>query len=299
MSTQYEVLAKLPPASWNGIPFPIVGRKVDHAFEAAERGLQYRNGKLVDATGGQNWSFAYSVPLRQGVASKWKDLFTVTLPKLLAAYRDVQESELVDPVYGTFWCRPVSWSESLTVARRDGVDLEIVFAEKPLLVDFDADVQEFPSVNGVASSAAELDAAIEAVEWEQEIPAPATTDALRAIDGLGAQLQMQGDRIAAAMGGVARRCDAIIDRSEELEDPVQRVRMIRAARALRLSSQRAAEKAAYPQRTIRRVVNGQVRSVAAVAAEFGMTLEGLLALNPGLAARPMVPAGIEVFCDQP
>lgn len=290
-----DVLSKLTVASFRGVRFPIVRSSRSHAWENVEHGIQYRDGQIVETTGGRNWTFRYTIPFRQGIATgPWKDLFTKGLPEFLKLYREGIEGELVDPLHGAIRVRPGTWDDGLDPDRRDGVDVDVMFTESPP-VEQPEGSQKVPSAAAVDSAAGLLDAQLEEVDWKQEEPPPPTVNPIDALTGFVAQADEEQSRTAARMSGISARCDRVSKAAETIEDGGRRSEVLIEASRLRISARRAADKGAHPGRTAARVVTRSTMSMATLAAQLGMTLEDLLKANPALSTTPTVPAGTEVW----
>lgn len=290
-----DALSKLQVASFRGVKFPILSRSCEHLYENVEHGIQYRNGMFVDTTGGRNWQFKYTIPFRQGVAvGPWADLFTQGLPAFLKLYQEALEGELVDPIHGTVRVRPGSWSETLDAARRDGMDVEVMFTESPPIEQREG-VQQVPSPASVDSAAGLLDAQVQTVDWQQYTPPEPTVNPLDAIAGVVDQVDAEQSRTAARMSGISDRCDRVSRAAEKVEDGGDRASLLIEASRLRVSAKRAADKGAHPGRTAAKVIVTTTMSLASLARTLGMTLEDLLRANPALGATPSVTPGTEVW----
>ena len=290
-----DVLSKLQVASFRGVKFPILRSSREHQWQNVEHGIQYRDGMLVDTTGGQNWTFSYAIPFRQGIAKgAWKDLFTKGLPEFLALYKEGLEGTLIDPLHGSIRVRPGKWSDGLDAARRDGIDAEVMFVESPPLEQVD-ESQSVPSAIAVDSAAGMLDAQVQEVDWQQEDPPQPTVDPLSAIAGVVEQADAEQQRTAARMSGISDRCNQVSKAAEKIEDGGSRSELLYESSRLRISAKRAADKGAHPGRTALRVVTRTSMTLATLASQLGMTLEALLKANPALGSFPVVPPGTEVW----
>lgn len=289
-----DQLSKLRVATFRGAKFPYTQRRADHAWQNTEHGIAYRDGQLVDTTGGRNWAYVFTVPFREGVTVQpWANLFTVGLPAFLKLYQEGLEGELIDPIHGSVTVKPASWTENLDVARRDGEDVEIAFIKSPSLIAAE-EVTQIPPPAAVEAAASRLDDLVESVDWEQLDPPEPTVDPLSAIYGVGAQIDGEQERVAGKLSGISDRGNAVLNQAERLEDGESRSEVLRDASRLRITARRAADKAATPGRTVSTVIVRSGMSIAALAQLLGMTLEDLLKANPSLATSPRVPPGTEV-----
>lgn len=287
-----DAIGKLPLFEWRDQKYPVMARQVSFAHEGAEHRIQYRDNDFIEQLGPHSLMFTYTIPMRQGIASgPYKDLFTVGYPLLYAAMRDREKGVLVDPVLGEFVCVPVSFSDDLDVAKRDGTDVRIEFKHAP---DIDeAEDLKAITIEGLASDAGALDEELKKVNWEQ-LPSPEPTmDVLNSISGFGARLEQQGTRVGAALEHFAWKCEKIDMQIDALKNPNvwPLKRAVRRNRAVAVS---AAKRVADPTQEIAELTTNYNRTISTLAQEVGMTVQELLEHNPSLAQNPYVPAGTPV-----
>ncbi|UOF77301.1 DNA circularization protein N-terminus [Caudoviricetes sp.] len=287
-----DALEKLTRFSWRDQEYPITRRRVSFAHEGAEHRIQFRDNDFVQPLGAHSLFFSYTLPMRQGIAKgPYKDLFTTGYPLLFAAMRDREKGVLVDPVLGEFVCVPQTWTDAMDVAMRDGTDVEVEFKHSP-----DVDEIEDPktiTLQGVTSDAGALDAELSKVDWEQEPSPGPTMDALNAISGVGAQLEAQSGKVAAALEDFAYKCEKIDQQIDRLQNP-DVWPLKRAVRRNRSSAVALAKRAQDPTKEIVRLVISHTRTIVSLASELNMTIEELLQQNPALARAPFVPAGTPI-----
>ena len=283
-----DLWSQLPIPSWRGIPFPASERTVSRAHDTVEHKIQYRNGFPVEMTGARNWTFDYSLPLREDIELPgYGRLYTELLPALVEAFNDRSPGVLVDPVYGEFVCVPSTWDDSATATIRAGSDVRIQFVHTPEPDDPDLTLDSLASTEVQARS---LQQQIEAVDWEEEEPPSLDVDLFGQIAGYGAQLEFAGDRFIGQIERVAFGLEKVESQAEKLEHP-ERSGVVRSSRRLRLATLKVSERASNPGRTIRTVTTSYAKTISAVATELNMTIEQLLQLNPALGSTPLVPAG--------
>lgn len=287
-----DALSKLQLFSWRDQVYPLLTRQVSFAHEGAKHRIQYRDNDFIEQLGPHSLVFSYTIPMRQGIASgPYKDLFTVGYPLLFAAMRDREKGVLLDPVLGEFVCTPVSWSDDLDVAKRDGTDVRIEFEHAPD-VDEIEDLKAL-TLQGVTSDAGALDAELGKVDWQQEPSPEPTMDALNAISGFGAQLEAQGGKAAASLEDFAYKCEKIDQQIDRLQNP-DVWPLKRAVRRNRASAVALSKRAQDPTKEIKTTVVSHVRTIAGLAAEADMTVAELLAQNPSLSRLPFVTPGTAV-----
>jgi hypothetical protein len=290
-----DALAALPRFSWRGIEVPITGvRSASFQHENAQHKFLYRDGEIVEAVGARNWTFSYTLPMRQDIAKgPYKNLYSVVLPQLVEAMRDRSPGELVDPELGLFMCRPTSLTSDLDVTKRDGTDLRVEFVHSPELEQVDLEVVGFLDAGSLSSEAGLLDGEVALVNWQQEEPPEPSADIFGAIDGIGRQIEFAGNRLSNKLDDAAFRLEKIEKTIDRLEDP-KTWGIKRSSRRLREATLRLKERGNDPVRKIITITRDYAGSISEIAADSGMTLDELLRMNPGLASSPQVPIGASV-----
>ena len=285
-----DVFKELPYAAFRGIQFPIIARgPVGHSHTTIKHGLQYRDKQIVETTGAENLTLTYTIPFRQGLATgPWENAFHELYSQLWDEYLDKTPGDLIDPFRGQLIVIPGSWDEEVDVDKRDGLDVRLTFIEAPL---DDEEPLSLPTIQGAYSEAGALDTEVEKVDWEQEQSPQPTQDPLSAVRGIGDQLDVARSRIAASLDDVAYRCERLEATAERLEDPERTQRVVRSARRLNLATRRLNSRAMNPAKSAKRVLNATARTISAVAADMGTTIEALLRANPALNG-PLVPGGL-------
>jgi hypothetical protein len=287
-----DALSKLPLFEWRDQQYPVIARSVSFAHENASHRLQYRNDDFIEQLGPHSLTFRYTLSMRQGIASgPYKNLFLTGYPILFAAMRDREKGVLVDPVLGVYRAVPTSWSDDLDIAKRDGTDVQIEFTHAP---DED-EVEGLRTVTaaGLQSEAGALDEELTKVDWEQEPSPEPTMDALNAISGVGAQIEAQGGKVAAALEDFAYKCEKIDQQIDRLQNP-DVWPLKRAVRRNRASSVALAKRGKDPTKEIVTTVVGVNKALSVLAQESGMTLRDLLLQNPMLARSPFARPGAKL-----
>lgn len=290
-----DALAELALLSWRGIVVPITGtRTASFAHDDVQQKLAYRDNALVEALGARNWTFSYTIPMRQDIArGPYRNLYTDILPSFVAACRDRSPGELVDPELGLFRCKPTEFTSTLDVTKRDGTDIAVEFVLAPEYETPDFEVVGVLGVGSLATEAALLDAETEIIDWEQEPPPEPTLDPLTALDSVGRQVEFAANRVSAKLDDTAFRLEKLEETIDRLENP-QNWPVRRSSRRLREATLRAKQRGDDPLRRIITVTQRFATTIGAVAAEADMTVDEVLTLNPGLAASPIVPPNTRV-----
>jgi hypothetical protein len=290
-----DFLKRLPLFEWRGRQYPLLARSVSFGHEGAADRIQYRDNDFIQQLGAHSLTFRYTLPMREGIAKfPYRNLFTKEYPLLFAAMRDRSKGLLVDPVLGPFVCVPQLFDDTTDPRLRDGTDVQIEFKHAPDL-DESEDLKPI-SIQGLNSDAGELDKEIEKVDWEQEPSPGPTADPLDAISGVGQQVSAQGGKAVAALHDYAYKMEKAEQQVERLENP-DAWPLINATRRNRAVALELSERAKDPTKRVVMITNNYSRSLTAVAAAVGMSLEDLLELNGDLAQRSIVDAGtvIRVF----
>lgn len=293
-----DALKILPRFSFRGIEVPITGvRTATFSHAEARHTFLYRDNEIVESTGARNWTFSYTFPMRQDIsAGPYKNLYSVILPQLVAACRDRTAGELVDPELGLFMCKPTQLTSEIDVTKRDGSDLRVEFIHSPELEEVDLEVVGFLDAGSLASEGGALDEQIALVDWGQEEPPEPSADIFSAIDGIGRQFEHAGNQLSNKLDDAAFRLEKIEATVDRLENP-KVWPLKRSSRRLREAVLRIKNRGNDPVRRIITVTQNYEKSISEVAAEHGMGVGELLALNPTIARAPRVAinASVRVF----
>jgi len=289
-----DVLQQLQRLSWRDIEVPITSRNVSFDQDQTAHKLVYRDNHLIEALGAGNLRFKYGVPMRQDIArGPYKNLFVVVLPALLRACRDRSAGPLVDPIYGAFRAKCVTFSDTLDMNRRDGTDIEVEFIHAPELGATDALPEQISGISALGNEAGALDAALAKIEWGQEPPPEPFADLLGQIDGMLRQLDRYQNKIAAALDRVAFGLEKVEASLTKLGDP-KNAPITRSARRLRGSVRRVKEALNATPGKLQEYVLQTSMTLATLAQTVGVDLEDLLALNASIAKTPFVLAGTRI-----
>jgi hypothetical protein len=149
-------------------------------------------------------------------------------------------------------------------------------------------------LSGIVTDAGALDQEVARADWKQE-PAPKpTVDPLQFVSGIGQQSLAEIQKTSAKLDDLAAKMDTVEKTCDKAENP-QNWGIRASARRTRESALRLkARLSEDPGTKLRRITTNSAKLLAGLAQEVGMTLEGLLKLNPGLARLPFVPAGTTI-----
>ncbi len=288
-----DLLAFLQRFSWRGAEYPVLARSVSFSHEGARHKFQYQDDELIEQLGAQSLTFSYTLAMREDIAKgPYVRLFREGYPKLFRDMRNREPGVLVDPILGTFRCTPMSFSDEVDIGKRDGTDVRVEFVHTPEQGSTE-DQKPAPTINGLKTDAGALDAELTTVDWKQEPSPEPTVDPLDAVSGIGGQIDAQRSKTIAALNDFAFRCEKAHDALDRVEDP-KNAQLQAALRRNRMNARDAAKRASDPTKRIVQIIQKQARGISTVAAEFGMTVEALLKLNPSFAGNPFIPAGAAV-----
>jgi hypothetical protein len=267
------------------------------AHESVQHKQQRRSGDLIEQTGAHSAIFTYTIPMRSDLFPSlgYGDLFGEALQRLLDDCRDSSPGDLFDPVYGYHRCVPGSYTADLSALKRDGEDIRLEFKHSPL--EGEDDVAVTP--NAVANEAEAL--TVEATTFQREAKeneeiSPNTsiklTEAMSRLSGFGrAVLNLPND--------ARNEINKIVYWAKEIED-ITTEATSPAAIATRHRARETREKAlrlldnANQIRPVKTRIVSQQKSLASLAAEFGVPFEAFLLANPAYAALPLVPVGSRI-----
>ena len=288
-----DVLIQMQRTAWRFIEFPITARKYGFQQEQARHRYIFRDQQLIESLGTENPTYRYTIPFREDITKgPYKHLFTEVYPEFLAACLDRTRGVLSDPVHGDVNCKLVSLAEDLDVNKRDGIDVEAEWIIAPLESDIVNDLgTQIKTLQGAADEARRFDDEIKKVDWRQ-LPSPeATVSPLDFISSIGNQVEVAGGKVTAALADTALRLEKANATIERLKDPnleplKQQARRLQSA-IFRFEDNTDVT-GVHPLTRTTTTVN---KSLSAVAASMGMTVQQLIRENPKLARSPIVPAG--------
>lgn len=292
-----DQLALLPTFSWRGVTYPIAERSASFAHEQVQHKLQRRNLDLIEQTGAHNFVLTYLIPMREDLyRGPYRNLFTEGLQVLLEDFRNKEEGELWDPIYGLLRCVPTSYDDQSDVNKRDGTDIKVEFTHSP--EDFD-DIATTPTGSAVAEDAETFQAEVQ--EFEAEANEAGEIDPVTSIKltDLLTQASAFGDAVLNTPSDVLGQMNKITLLAKDIEDSIEEsvspnVRaMKRRARDIRDRANQVLSNAAQIN-PVRTAYVDTPRSLTSIAAETRVSVASLLRANPQLARFPLVPAGSTV-----
>mgnify|MGYP001947113027 CR=1 FL=1 len=274
-----------------------MGRSATFAHEGVDHKWQRKNGDFVEQTGAHNFVLTYRIPMRDGLFEKlgYGQLFSERLQKLLDDCRDETPGELWDPVLGLLRCVPKSYRDDLEPTKRDGTDITLEFKHAPEREGEDVVVTPAAATNAAEAMAVEA-ASFEADAIEAEEISPNRSVELKE---LLQGLSNTGRAILAAPNDVRNEMNQIRFWAKDIEDIANEATSVDAimtrhrARDTRDKANRVLDNSLLI-RPVRTDITTTPRSVASLAAEYGVTFQEFLLANPSLGASPTVQVGTTV-----
>jgi len=295
-SRSTDVFAALPRFTWRGQTLPVMSRSVRFSHDDTDHTFQFRDGDFIERKGVKNWTFSYSIPFRQDIAKgPYTNLFTEELKKFIASCRNRSPDRLVDPVIGSFRAVCSTYEEETDVLKRDGTDVRVEFREAPdLTADTLPEIDGLTSLYMIAGQSGALDAQAERHPFPTQLPsAKPSADILSAINGFGRQIQNTGNKISAALDGLAYKAEQLEETVSLLQDP-RTFQLARSSRRVQVAVLKAKERISNPGRSLVTVTLAYTKSISAIARDASMTVAQLLLLNPTIAGRPLVKPGTKI-----
>jgi LysM repeat protein len=280
---------------WRSIIFPITGREVRFGVALAKYPILYRT-ELHESLLTSARVFTYQIPatdgLRKGTYTKW---FSTTFDKFYQAFHDRSVGALNDPVYGGLQALPLEWDERLTLEDRSGVALQVSFVEwvDPGMLESEPKGALLDKANSEAKT---LDTEIAKVSTAKlpKLPTTSFTQMIAQVKGVGDRLIRSGQKATAQLHDIASHCEALVRTFDRLLNPGETIGARAAAQRLHKTCLEIAKRAANPAKLVKEITTNTAQTVTGLAADAGMAVADLLALNPLLVSMRRVPPGTKV-----
>lgn len=285
---------------WRKIIFPIVGREVRFGIAVAKYPILYRT-ELHESLLTSARVFTYQIPatdsLRKAPYTQW---FSTQFDKFYQSFHnDRSVGALNDPVYGGLQALPLEWDERLTLDDRNGVQLQVSFVEW-----IDPNVLETEPkgalMDKAATEAKTLDTEIKKLPngWNSTLPQyppkVSFAEMIGKVKGIGDRLIRSGQKATAQLHDIAGHCEALVRTFDRLRNPGETIGARQAAQRLHKTCLEIAKRAADPAKLVKEVTTNTWQTVTGLAADAGMAVADLLALNPALVALNRVPPNTKV-----
>lgn len=289
MPLSVDALKKLPLLTWRGLSAPCETAPFDGAHEQAPRAYPYVNGEGHDHTGRRSYVAHARLHFGEGVE---EGAFTYLWPRWRIALEDGSAGTLVHPVLGTFNARVLTWSGDLNAHNRGGIVVDVVWAESLVDPTRQDEFETPPFALDVLAEAAEAAAAEYGITWPTGRRETSLLDAIKQVQGalFSASLTLSG-YVTQVMGVVTD----MIDMAESLTDPTSWPAYDNLVHVWsQLSALQRKAESKFSGRSTRMRKIAVASTLDALSRETGTSVSDLLALNPGAAAGPVVPAGTTI-----
>lgn len=299
-----DLLKDLIGASWREIAFPVTDKR-DFGFQQADAKHRFifRDQQLIESLGRENPTYRYVIPFREGIAKgPWRNLFTVVYPQFKSACLDRTKGILEDPIDGAVQCKCVSFSETLDVNKKDGVDVAVEFIAAPDQTDVAGPVASnlalLPTATAQAGffdqQFAQLDQATkDRIASLNDGPPPVLLDPFDEVNSITNQLDANKNKIDANLSNAAFRAQRTSDSIDKVKNPklATTARRAREVQAAATNLQNSVTGPAHPYETVTTTID---IGIAALAGAYKMPLRDFLNLNASLRGLIMVPRGTVV-----
>ncbi len=299
-----DLLKDLIGASWREIAFPITDKR-DYGFQQddAKHRFIFRDQQLIESLGRENPTYRYVVPFREGIVKgPWRNLFTVTYAQFKDACLDRTKGILEDPIDGAVQCKCVSFSETLDVNKKDGVDVSVEFIAAPDQEDIAgpaaSNLALLPTATAQAgffdAAFAQIDQATkDRIAALNDGPPPILLDPFAEISSIGDQLDANKNKFDAKLSDAAFRAQKTADSIDRVKNPnlATTARRAREVQAAATNLQNAVTGPVHPFQTVVTVTD---MGLAALAGLYKMPLRDFMNLNGNLRGLLVVPRGTQV-----
>ena len=292
-----DLLAKLNPASWKDIRFPITGeREYGFAQEYARHRIILQDDQLLADSGRENPTFVYTIPFIESLrTAEWDNLFTKVYPRFLEECKTSKPGWLRDPVHGRVWAKCASLREILGVSNRSGVIVTAEFVQDPEDETTGKRPAEMPitSLAGAAEQGRKIDEEVIKVEVERQEEPESTQDIFTSVQAFSDQVSLLRDNSIAKIGNVRAKMERLTQSIDEMKDPKLGV-LRNEVRRLQLSSIYLKDTLTTPPRPVDIITTTNEIGKIAFAAAHNMAVDDLHRANPMLKNALTIPAGMDV-----
>lgn len=312
-----DVLADLIEASWtpeggSRISFPTTdfGSSFDH--DIARHKYWRVNGASLEHTGRNPIRHPLTIPFRVGIvkgrSETWTALYPQTFDLFFAAASGGKRGFLSHPHFGLRRGFLTNLDAKWVGARRDGVDVTVMFEEDE---DYVLEQSQADPSTALYRATLTLDtSAADLADLAPQLPKvdASLVDAANTIISAPRTAQLRAAGKASAVKGFARRMsnavDSVAKTVDEAGDPDTRGPAIRSLLWPVVGSTTAIESAVTDVADVAKEVASRRRvatfvtrvrqTLAQIASDLGAPVQDVMSLNPRLLNRPVVPAGTSV-----
>lgn len=305
MPAPTDVSVKMISPRWRGIEFWCGPWSFGFKQDQAQHKYIDRDGGIVEATGRDLATYTFEAIFRNGIVGPTPDskntlpLFPDTWQKFAAACADRTTGTLTHPALGPISVKCQSFDTKYDPSIRDGVMVDVSFIESPKAEEELTALLGASSPIGDAQSAAgDLDTLLGEMNPAPELPdsvSPSLLDSLKQITGGIAAFKLGLKNVAGLIDSYVAALGDLEDQLHSLQDPKQTAAPLLALGRLRDALFQAAGLATPKSRQVLQVTLKADARLDALPAQFGMSLDDFLGINPTLATKTVVKRGTRVF----
>ncbi len=306
MTMENDVLSQLLPASWRGVPFPILSWSVGWSHDSVEHKPYRKKVSNVEDTGLNSRVFSFEIPFRNGIVPgpaeeklRGKVLFPYLLMKFVDEFNKDDSGILVHPLFGPVNCKSGEIKLASDGKKRDGIEVQATFKESDDSAEGTAPKPDTPAVvHGMAMDADALDAELGSLnpplEHEDGVPFASFSQIgalLRAPYDTASMLSMRFTNANSAMAAELTRLKEAVYRANDvnlwpINDLITKLRNALAD----MQSGSGGTSA----RMMRYVVPKEM-TLGEISTLLNVSIEDLLASNPMIADEPLVRRGVQII----
>lgn len=295
MSSYLDILGDLLPLSWRGIDVPCQANEMSGGHSLVEHNQYGVAGGEQESCCRKSVRFSFRVPFRVGIAG-YEGLYPQTFRDFWNACLDGSTGPLIHPELGLVDCKVDTFKAVYDPQRRDGVDMDVVWAES-IELGISVDIAAESPINTAIGLAGDL----EDIATDVEVPEYDDGSGLslkQALAKIKGTIQLAEMSVVNSLNDISNTISAVndmIDYAGTLTHP-ESYAILDALKGIESNLQTLKEKtlAGRKKRIAIRVTTSDMR-VTYAAAKFGMTIEEFFGLNPLLAVSTTVKAGSEIL----
>jgi hypothetical protein len=300
-----DVFGQLLPASWRGVPFPVVDFDSQWSHDRAAHKVYKKAVSNVETTGRNSREFSFDIPFHNGVVPgtsedglRGRILFPDLYLSFIDAFNEPTTGELVHPIHGKINCKPGTIRVLGRGNERSGVNVHATFDETDDDPEGNGPAPDSPApITGIASDAEALDAML------GELSPPLTDDdgnTFPSFSELGAALRAPFDTLSILQARMLSPIVSISDQLDRLKESVDRQNdvgmwpIVNAIGALRESLFQLATNEEQVVKILRYIPH-QRTTVAQIVAILHVDFDQLVQMNPMITDTPFVEEGTIVY----
>ena len=300
--TDTDALSKLPALSWRGIVFPYDGLKSDVSHRHGEHEYVMVDGARIEMTGRKARVFScvakfynignYFYPTQY--AAPW---FPDVMMQFIAAMEDRSLGTLYHPTRGPLLCYPLTSSDTLEAAKRDGESVTCTWVES----NEDRNQQDSPQQGAASlaqSAANAFDAALAAIDPRDIAPQGIVAIPPVSFSDLVKSIVSVADTASLVALNTRATIDSTIYQVQTLHDAVQRTgsaytaagnAVANSATRLQSALYESKNQSLRTGRTTKVYTTKAPMTLGQIAYQLKVKQDDLLNLNPGLVRTAIVP----------